>query len=197
MSSIRLAYAMTTTAAEGLPRRCFTVAELEKMTAAGILLEDERLELIGGDIVPMSPKGKQHEALKAALLAHWYSNRPPEIMLIPETTLRLSKDTYLEPDVVVYRRSDGLDNLNAETALLVVEIADTSLKYDLDVKTRIYSGFGVDELWVIDAVKLTTRIHRGPTPTGYRSVSDWPASQELVPSRVSDLKLTLSSLDLR
>ena len=58
---------MTTTAAEGLPRRRFTVAELEQMTAAGILDEDERIELIGGEIVPMSAKGNHHEILKSAL----------------------------------------------------------------------------------------------------------------------------------
>jgi Uma2 family endonuclease len=197
MSIIRLVNSMTTTAAEGLPRRCFTVAELEKMTATGILLEDERLELIGGDLVPMSPKGKQHEALKAALLAHWYISRPPEIMLIPETTLRLSKDTYLEPDIVVYRRSDGLENLNAETALLLVEIADSSIRYDLEVKTRIYSAFGVAELWVIDATKLVTRVHRNPTPTGYRSIRDCQASEELVPTKVPGLKLRIASLDLQ
>jgi Uma2 family endonuclease len=57
---------MTTTAAEGLPRRRFTVAELEQMVAAGILDEDERVELIGGEIVPMSPKGNQHEIVKIA-----------------------------------------------------------------------------------------------------------------------------------
>ena len=67
----------TTTAAEGMPRRRFTVAELEEMTAAGILLEDERIELIGGEVVPMSPKGNQHEVVKTAL-THYWSRRLPE-----------------------------------------------------------------------------------------------------------------------
>ena len=58
----RIAAPMTTTAAEGLLRRCFTVEELEQMVAANILHEDERIELIGGKIVPMSPKGIHHEA---------------------------------------------------------------------------------------------------------------------------------------
>jgi Uma2 family endonuclease len=186
---------MTTTAAEGLPRRRFTVTELEKIAAAGILTRDERLELIGGELVPMSPKGNQHEVLKAALLEHWYRAKPAELMLIPETTLRLSEDTFLEPDIVVYRRADGLANLNAQTALLVVEIADSSL-YDLGLKARIYASFGVAELWVIDAVKLQTCIHRDPTPTGYRSIADFPDSTELVPNLVSGLRLTLSALDL-
>jgi Uma2 family endonuclease len=190
------ARSMTTTAAEGLPRRCFTVAELEKMTAAGILTRDERLELIGGEIVPMSPKGIQHELLKAALLEHWYRAKPAELMLIPETTLRLSEDTYLEPDVVVYYRVDGLANLNAQSALLIVEIAESSLAYDMGAKARLYASFGVAELWVIDAVKLQTRIHREPTPSGYRSIADFPGSAELAPSLAPSLTLTLSTLDL-
>ena len=61
-----------TSAAEGLPRRRFTVAEVEAMVAAGVMEEDERVELIGGELVPMSPKGNQHEVLKTALLRRWY-----------------------------------------------------------------------------------------------------------------------------
>src|SRR5437588_7727386 len=96
----RPASPMTTRAAEGLPRRRFTVAELEQMTAAGILHEDERIELIGGEVVPMSPKGNHHEILKAALTIHWARRLPPELMMVTETTFRLTPDTYLEPDFV-------------------------------------------------------------------------------------------------
>jgi hypothetical protein len=65
----------TTAAAEGMARRAFTVAELEAMTEAGILLGDERIELIGGDVVPMSPKGDQHEIVKVALSHYWARSR--------------------------------------------------------------------------------------------------------------------------
>ena len=61
----------TTQAAEGMLRRRFTVEELEAMVAAGILGEDERIELIGGEVVPMSPKGNSHEVLKHALNHYW------------------------------------------------------------------------------------------------------------------------------
>ena len=64
-------------------------------------------------------------------------------------------------------------------------------------KARIYSSFGVAELWVIDAVKLQTRIHRDPTPTGYRLIADFLADAELVPGLVPGLTLTISALDLR
>jgi Uma2 family endonuclease len=183
--------------ARDLPRRGFTGAELEKMVATGVLQEDERLELIDGEIVLMSPKGNQHELLKAALLERWYRTKPAELMLIPETTLRLSKDTYLEPDVVVYRRSDGLANLNGETALLVVELADTSLAYDLGVKAKIYASFGVKELWVINAARLETRIHRDPSAVGYQTTVDIAGNALLIPLLVPDLTLMLTELDLR
>src|ERR1700758_3620262 len=94
--------ARVTSAAEGLPRRRFTVAEVEAMVAAGVMEEDERVELIGGELVPMSPKGNHHEVVKIALLRRWYRVASDDLDLAPETTFRLSDDTYLEPDVVVY-----------------------------------------------------------------------------------------------
>jgi Uma2 family endonuclease len=192
----RIAMPMTTTAAEGLPRRCFTVAELEQMVAAGILHEDERIELIGGEIVPMSPKGNHHEILKAALTVYWARNLPPDLMLINKTTFRLSADTYLEPDLVFYPKATGLKGLSAATAQLVVEIADSSRSYDLRRKAELYAAFGIVELWVIDAVTLQTRIHREPTPTGYRSAVDWSSSQRLVPASAPALAVVLSALEL-
>src|ERR1700757_778802 len=90
----------TTTAAEGLPRRRFTVAEIEQITAAGIFLEDDRFELIGGEIVPMQAKGNHHEILKTALTLYWARKLPSDLLFTAETTFRLSVDTFLEPDFV-------------------------------------------------------------------------------------------------
>jgi Uma2 family endonuclease len=151
------------------------------MVAAGVMDEDERVELIGGELVPMSPKGNRHEVVKTALLDRWYRVRPEECSLTPETTFRLSDDTYLEPDVVIYPRAIGLKGLTGPIALLVVEIADSSLRYDMGRKAALYASFGVRELWVIDAVKLTARVFQAPSDEGYRQVADFGASQPLVP----------------
>jgi Uma2 family endonuclease len=173
--------ARVTSAAEGLPRRRFTVAEVEAMVAAGVMEEDERVELIGGELVPMSPKGNHHEVLKAALLHRWYRAAPDGFGLVPETTFRLSEDTYLEPDVVIFPRASGIRGLKADNALLVVEIADSSLRYDTGRKAALYASFGIRELWVIDAVRLTTRIFREPSADSYRDARDFTASDRLVP----------------
>jgi Uma2 family endonuclease len=173
--------ARVTSAAEGLPRRRFTVAEVEAMVAAGVMEEDERVELIGGELVPMSPKGNQHEVVKTALLARWYRASPRDVLLTPETTFRLSEDTYLEPDVVIYPRTSGLRGLTGASALLVVEIADSSLRYDIGRKAALYASFGIRELWVIDAVRLTTRVFRDPSADGYRDTQDISPTEQLTP----------------
>jgi Uma2 family endonuclease len=189
--------APVTSAAEGLPRRRFTVAEVEAMVAAGIMEEDERVELIGGDLVPMSPKGLQHEVLKTAVADRWYRLPEREVDLAIATTFRLSEDTYLEPDVVIYPRASGIRGLTAATALLVVEIADSSLSYDLGRKAALYASFGVRELWVIDAVRLTTRVFREPAADGYRDARDFGATDRLVPLLAPEaFALRLDALDL-
>ncbi len=170
-----------TSAAEGLPRRRFTVTEVEAMVAAGVMEEDERVELIGGELVPMSPKGSQHEVVKTALLRRWFGAAPAEIELTPETTFRLSEDTYLEPDVVVYPRTSGLRGLSGANVLLVVEIANSSLRYDIGRKAALYASFGIRELWVIDAVRLTARMFREPAADGYRDARDFGPADHLTP----------------
>ena len=190
--------ARVTSAAEGLPRRRFTVAEVEAMVAAGVMEEDERVELIGGELVPMSPKGNHHEVLKAALLKRWYRAVPDGFDLVPETTFRLSEDTYLEPDVMIYPRASGIPGLRADNALLIVEIANSSLRYDAGRKTALYASFGVRELWVIDAVRLTTRVFRESAADGYRDARDFAASDRLVPLIAPDaFALRLDELELR
>jgi Uma2 family endonuclease len=186
---------ITTMAAEGLPRRRFTVAEIDQMTALGIFEEDERIELIGGEIVPMIARGNPHEILKTVLNLHWAARLPPDLLFTTETTFRLSVDTFLEPDFVFYPKAVGIPGLTATTAMLVVELADSSLTYDLGRKAGLYAGFGIAELWVIDVVQLSTRIHREPRPQGYTVVADHAADQSLVPAALPALAVTLADLE--
>jgi Uma2 family endonuclease len=186
-----------TSAAEGLPRRRFTVAEVEAMVAAGVIDEDERVELIGGDLVPMSPKGNDHELVKTALADRWYRLPECDVDLAIATTFRLSEDTYLEPDAVIFPETSGIRGLSAENVLLVVEIADSSLRYDIGRKAALYANFGIRELWVIDAVRLTTRMFREPAVDGYRDARDFGSSDRLVPLIAPEaFALRLDALEL-
>ena len=179
-----------THAAEGLERRRFTVDDCFRMVEAGIIGWDERFELIGGEIVPMSPKGIRHERLKQWLNKHLVKNLPDKMDVIQETTFRLSEDTFIEPDFVIYP-AGKLEELSPETCLLAIEIADSSLKYDIGRKAQLYAQFGIKELWVMDVTTLSTRIHLAPDDKSYTSVSDIEHGGELVPVKISELSLNL------
>ena len=185
----------TTQAAEGLPRRRWSVAEVEEATRLGLFDEDERFELIGGEIVPMNAKGFQHEVIKTALTLYFAEILPREIVFAQETTFRLNEDTFVEPDFVFFRRSDGLANLNPRTALLAIEVADSSLRWDLERKARIYADFGIPELWVIDAVSRTIHVHREPRLEGYRDIRAFAEADRIESVSVPGIVLTLSELE--
>ena len=185
----------TTSAAEGLPRRAFTVAEVERMVEVGIIEEDERLELLGGELVPMSPKSIEHEQLKLGLNLFLVRHCPDKLRVIHATTFRLSKDTFFEPDFLIYPASVSLRDLTGTDAILAIELADASLSYDLGRKPRIYAQHGVEELLVINATKLVAHIHRGRTQDGYSDVTTHDQTSLLTPSRVPELAFRLADLD--
>jgi Uma2 family endonuclease len=195
-------YPNLTQAAEGLPRHGFTIEDVERMVEVGIIPREERFELIGGEIVPMSPKGIRHERWKMALNTHFvlFINHHPDlktqIEFIPETTLRLAPDTFLEPDFIFVSKAVGLEGLVGPTALLAIEIADTSLAYDLGRKSEIYAAFGVRELWVLDVNQRKVSVFRDPTPLKYRQRLDHDAREMLSAAWIPGLSLRIDEIEV-
>jgi Uma2 family endonuclease len=171
-----------TSLAEGLPRRRFSVADVVRMVEVGLIREDERLEVLDGEIVPMSPKGSRHESVKGALNRLWGKRCPDAFSFIPETGLRLDERTYLEPDFIVFSRAKRVADLTGPDVLLAVEVADSSLDYDLNRKPRIYAAHGLRELWVIDAAARVVHVHREPGAEGYAQIALRAASDTLSPA---------------
>lgn len=171
-----------TNGAEGLARRAFTVSEVWRMVESGVLRPDERFELIEGELVPMSPKGPVHELVKSALAIALAKALPPDLWMGFETTLELSDATFIEPDLVVYRKGLALRDVRGCDVLLAIEVADTSLDYDLGTKARLYALHGVSELWVVNARERTTVVHRRPGPDGWGEVETRTADEALVPA---------------
>jgi Uma2 family endonuclease len=184
-----------TQAAEGLPRRKFSMAEIERMVECGIFGEDERFELIGGELVMMSPKGIRHEVVKVALNEHLVRHLPHDCQTAPETTFRIDEYNFLEPDFVVFPR-DGLAELSPDTVLLVVEIADSSLAYDQGRKAAIYARIGVRELWVIDVKRNTVRVHKDLHDGSYDDIVDHGSEDTIAPAFAPGFSLNLAELAL-
>ena len=185
---------LTTRAADDLPRRRWTVAEIDAMMQAGVIDEDERFELIDGDVVPMASKGIRHESYKASLLSFWMKAASDAYRLIPETTFRLGDSTFLEPDILFYDGKSKIADLSPRTSLLAVEIADTTLAYDRGRKAMIYARHGVPALWVINVNTLQTHVYADPSPDGYLNMRTLGPGEALTPSFAPELAVKLGEL---
>lgn len=166
------------------------------MVRAGIIEEDERFELIDGEVVPMSPRGNRHELMKGSLLYFWLGHLPNTIRMIPETTFRLDGKSFLEPDFVFFEAASGLKNLSPETALLAVELADSSLPYDTGRKAGVYARHGVRQLWVIDVESMRTHVFSKPSEEGYLERRLIEPTDVLAPSFAPEVAVKLAELPL-
>jgi len=185
-----------TRAAEGFPRRAFTVAEIRRMVEAGIIAEDENFELIEGEIVPMSPKGNQHEVLKAALNEVFARGKPDDLRLAVETSLYLSDDSFVEPDLCLYPKRILPEDVKGSDVLLAIEVAGSSLGYDRGLKARLYARHGVRELWVVEAERRVAWVHRRPEPDGaWGSIEKVAADAELAAEALPDIRVVLANLN--
>ena len=155
-------------------RRRFTRSDYHRMAEAGILGERDRVELIRGEIIEMSPIGPRHAAF-VDNLSNLLARRLPDAVIVrTQGPVALADDTEPQPDLTVLRRRAVPYKEReawADDALLVIEVAETSLAYDRSTKLRIYAEAGIPEYWIVDCVAETVEVHRDPGPEGYREVN--------------------------
>ena len=193
--------AAVTTAAEGFPRRAFTVEDISRMIEAGVIREDEKFELIEGEIVMMAAKGIVHERIKSALLIAVARALPGDLTVGVEATLQLTNTIMLEPDIAVFpkelfkKSSVGFAQLDPGEAYLVIEVAASSLAYDKGLKGRLYARHRVREFWVVDANERATWVHTGPSGDGWSSVVKCGPQDALTTSALPGLSIRLGEID--
>jgi Uma2 family endonuclease len=186
----------TTQAADGLPRWSWTVAEIEHMAAGGYFRDQDRFELVGGEIVPMSPKGRRHEIVREALAFRFSRAAPEDVFVVSEPQFNLAADTYAVPDILVRPSAIKTPDLRGVDALLVVEVADTSIAYDLQMKAQLYASHGVREYWVINAATLVTTVHARPSGATYAIIREIAPGGLISPALAPALEVSLAALDL-
>ena len=189
-----------TTAAEGFPRRAFTVEDVSRMIEAGVIREDEKFELIEGEIVMMAAKGVAHERIKSALTVAVSRALPDYLTIGVEATLRLTDTIMLEPDVAVFpkelfKKSTTFAQLDPGEAYLVIEVAASSLAYDKGLKARLYARHRVKEFWVIDANTRTTWVHTRPSGDGWSSIAEHGPRDALTTPALPGFSIRLDAID--
>lgn len=180
-----------------VPRRPISVVEYHRMGEAGILTEDDRVELIEGQLVPMAPIGQDHAATANALtrlLVLAVGNRGVVTVGNP---VRLDGSSEPQPDLTVLKfRADDYRTVvpRAEDVLLLVEISNSSLRYDRTIKLPLYARRFVPEVWIINLAAREIEVHRQPEGDRYAETETVAADGALKPALLPGVTITAASL---
>ncbi len=157
-----------------LVKRLFTVEEYYQMAEVGILHEDDRIELIEGEIVEMAPISSRHQAQVDRLNRVFSESLGRQRVVIRvQGPVRLGERSEPQPDLALLRpRPDFYADAHPrpEDTLLVVEVAYTSEDYDREIKLPLYARYGIPEVWLTVLAEEVIEVHRKPTPEGYQEV---------------------------
>ncbi len=177
--------------ASHLPAR-LTVADVYRLQEEGVLNDRDSFELIDGEIVPMAAaKANAHEQMKSFLVRSLVIATPGDIGVYIEPSITFAEATLLEPDIAVWPFGAVMEKVRGPDLLLVVEVANSSIAFDLRVKAGLYASFGVRDYWVVDAVRYTIRTHRSPDGEQYREVEEYEADENVSALLLPDVRIRL------
>ncbi|MHB8647731.1 MAG: Uma2 family endonuclease [Thermomicrobiales bacterium] len=180
--------------------RTFTAAEDERMTETGILSEDERVELLGGEINAMSPIGGQHAYAVRTLTNLFVKPIGHAVIINVQNPIRLDDNSMPLPDIAVLRPRNYSSALPTPAdVLLVIEVADASLAYDRGMKSPRYAAAGIPEAWLIDRVGGIVARHTEPRDGLYRQITiargDDPLASLILPELTIAVGAVLGTSD--
>lgn len=181
----------------GVAKRLFTVDEYYQMSRAGILCEDDRVELIEGEVAEMTPIGRRHAAC-VDRLNRLFSRQVGEHAIVRvQNPVRLSKYSEPQPDLALLQpRPDFYAQAHPEPAdvLLVIEVAETSADTDRIVKVPLYARAGVPEVWLVDLAEECIEIYRKPSPRGYGEILRTWRGEDISPQTLPEVSLSVDAV---
>lgn len=155
-----------------LAKRLLTVSEYHKMAEVGILDEDDRIELINGEIIEMSPIGKLH-VNRVNRITSIFKKLPDEKAILSiQNPISIAPYSEPEPDISLleFKADFYEDQLpKAENVILVIEVADTSIGYDREVKKPLFAAAGIPELWIVNIDDEQVEVYKNPSNGDYAS----------------------------
>jgi Uma2 family endonuclease len=163
------------------PRRLLTVDEYHRMGEVGILTDDDRVELIEGELVAMAPIGSEHIASTNALNRLLVLAVGDRGIVSVGNPVRLNRHSEPQPDFAILKpRDDYRKTLpRPEDTMLAVEVSNTSLEYDRKVKLALYARGGIPEVWIVNLEAQEVEVHRSPAADNYTSVTRAGRSDDL------------------
>ena len=180
-----------------IERRWFSVDEYYRMVDAGILSEDDRVELIEGEVIKMSPIGKFHAACVKRLneLFVFLVGRTATVSV--QDPIRLSDFSEPQPDLALLKRRDDFyssGHPTPEDVLLVVEVADSSVQYDRMIKMSLYARSGIPEVWLVDVARDLVEVYARPVNGRYQDFREARRGETLSLISLSNLAIGVDDI---
>ncbi|MGB9180675.1 MAG: Uma2 family endonuclease [Pyrinomonadaceae bacterium] len=180
-----------------IAKRCFNVTEYYRMAEAGILTEDDRVELIEGEIIEMSPIGSRHAACVNRLNSLFNSQAAQSSIVSIQKPIRLDEYNEPEPDVALLKqRKDFYSEGHPAPAdvLLVVQVADTSIDLDRRLKVPLYARSEISEVWLVDLTKEVIEVYAQPVNGAYQISRKAGRSESITSQTVLELTLSVDAI---
>ncbi len=180
-----------------LLRRRFTVEQYHQMAEAGILTENDRVELLDGEIVEMSPIGRRHAACVRRLIGLFSQQVGERAIVDAQNPVKLSDRSEPQPDIVLLQpREDFYEagHPQPQDILLLVEVADTTAEFDREVKIPLYASSRIAEVWLVDINGQCLEIYREPGANGYQNVQKLLRGQSIFIQAFPDINLTVDEI---
>jgi Uma2 family endonuclease len=180
-----------------ISRHRLSVGDFQRMAEAGIFQEDDRVELIEGEIVDMTPIGSGHAGAVKRLSNLIKLAVGERAIVSTQDPIMLGEDSEPQPDLALLRPRDDFyadSHPGPEDILLIVEVADASLRYDTEVKLPLYARHGIPEAWLVDLVNKRLLIHRSPSPQGYGETRVATTLDAMCPLHAPDAPVDLRGL---
>jgi Uma2 family endonuclease len=181
-----------------LRTRRFSVDEYHRMGDAGILGCDERLELIAGQIVVREPIGVRHASTVDRLTSLWSSRLGRRAIVRVQNPVQFPEaDSELQPDILLLHPRDDFyagGHPGVGDVLLLIEVADTTLRLDRRVKIPLYAAVGIAETWLCDLVAERVEIYSHPVRGAYSTTHTWDRGETVAPAAFSDVIVAIDEL---
>ena len=177
-----------------MQRRLFTVQEYHLMGEAGILSEDDRVELIEGEIVQMAAIGTRHATCVRRLIRQFRQLPEESAILDVQNPIQLTERTEPQPDVVLLQfRFDYYETAHPmpSEVLLLVEVSDSTIDFDRDVKVPNYARSGIQEVWLWDLEVNCLEVYRNPTANGYTSMQKFERREMVSPLAFPEFEVSV------
>jgi Uma2 family endonuclease len=178
-------------------RRRFTVEQYHRMAEAGVFADGDRVELIEGEIVEMTPIGSRHAAQVDRLNDLLTSTAGRRAIVRVQNPIRIGSHSEPQPDLVLLRRRDDYYRAahpEPRDVLLVVEVSDTTIDYDRSVKVPLYARAGIPHVLIVDVSLGSVEDYRDPSPAGYRVVAHPQRGQHVTIESLPDLRLSVGDI---